>query len=524
LEVGDRVGEYVLDAKVGEGAFGEVWRARHRVFEDVQVALKLPRDARALGRLRDEGVLSRRVDADGAVRLLGIDLEHDPPYIALDYVEGETLRDVIRRGPVEPSRALAISRRVFGVLDAAHKAHVIHRDVKPENILIDRAGAAFLTDFGLAAALEAAPGLDLASSLGSGREKVVGTLRYLSPEQKDPRRAIDHRSDLYSAGLVLFETLTGTLPEGGEVPSDLLPGIDPGFDRVFTRCYARLERRYRSAAEAIAALDAIALRQESPIVLPVLRTERPPRDPPVRSPEGMPNLIGWDEARTILRVSDADLHRFVDCGSISRVGHAGQLFFRRHEVVDLRGRLRRVITPTGLAHYVSPRPARPPVVLPAPAPVTPAWLRVERPAPLRPAGPFPRALAFLVDALAIGAFVVLFGTDLFAGPAMLLAYAFGGPQLVIAPGVVDAGSVACLAFLYFAVIGGILGRTFGKWLFGLKVVDPSGEPIGVGRSAARALGYVVSAIPLGLGFVGMALHPEYRGFHDLVADSLVVYE
>ncbi|HZU99308.1 MAG TPA: protein kinase [Planctomycetota bacterium] len=537
IDVGDPIGEYVLEAKLGEGSFGEVWRARHRVLDDVAVALKFPRDPRALVRLRDEGLAARRVEAEGVVKLVGLDLDHDPPYLALELVEGGSLRDLIAKGPLPVERAVAIARRIFSALAAAHEKNVIHRDVKPENILIDEGGEAYLTDFGLAAALESDGSCQL-GSLGSKPKGVVGTLRYLSPEQKDPSRGIDARSDIYSAGLVLFEMLTGALPEGGEVPSDLVPGIDEGLDKVFKRCYARLERRYMSARDVVAALDRVLERREAkkaPVRLP--EPTRPglvsgARDPRLLrahepSPEGMPNLIGWEEARAILRISDLDLTRFVDRGAIARVPHGGRLLFRRSDVVDVKNRMRRILSPEGIDYYVLPKPvlaprASEPTFVETVANVAPfPWLK---PPPVRPAGALVRSFAFGVDLLSVAALAVVLGTELFAGPAILLAFVLGGSEACLAPGFVDAASVAVLAFLYWSMSTGLTGRTFGKWLFGLKVIDAHGAPIGVGRAAARTLGYVVSATPLGLGFLGVLFHPEHRGFHDLVADSLVVHD
>ncbi len=546
IDVGDRVGEYVLEAKLGSGSFGEVYRARHRALEGVLVAIKLPRDPRALARLLDEGVLARRVESDAAVKAIGLDLDHDPPYLAMQYIDGESLRATLERGALPPRRALDVARRVFGALAAAHDAKVIHRDVKPENILIDQAGNAFLGDFGLAAALDAGDGTQDLGSLGSQRApSIVGTLRYLSPEQRDSRRSIDERSDLYSAGLVFFEMLTGALPEGGELPSDLVPNLDKGFDAIFQKCYARLERRFKSAREVLAALDRLTERLDAPKLAAeiVKRAALAPtvagfvagaRDPrllraaPEKSPVGDPNLIDWEEARAVMRVHDFDLHRFVDRGAIARVSHQGRLLFRRSDVVDLKNRLRRILTPEGLDYYVLPKP-------PAPRkPEAPAlvetltntasmpWLAASN--KIRPAGALVRSFAVGVDALAVAALAVVVGTEVFSGPALLMTWVVGGSQLCLTPGVLDAASVSVLAFLYFSVLTGLVGRTFGKWLFGLRVIDPQGEPIGLGRSAARTLGYVVSATPLGLGFLGMIVHPEHRGFHDLVADSLVAHE
>ena len=520
---GDRIGEYVLERPLGRGSFGEVWQARHRVLDATLVAIKLPRDARALARLRDEGALSRRVESDAAVKLVGLDLEHDPPYLALQFVDGGSLRQTLEGGALPPRRALYVAQRVFSALRAAHEAKVIHRDVKPENILIDRSGTAFLTDFGLAAAIDARGSSGLGSLGSHGAGAVAGTLRYLSPEQRDPARGVDERSDLYSAGLVLFEMLTGTLPEGGEVPSDLVPGLEKGFDHVFSRCYARLERRFRNAASVLEALS----RLEERLLVPAPRPREGLRPVvvarPAHRPSSDPNLIPWEEARAILRVQERDLQAFVERAALVRVPHEGRLLFRRSDVVDLRGRLRRIVTPSGLDFCIVPPPPRPVRPEPRPAPPEPyPWAPV--PDRLRPAGALVRAFAFGIDALVIAALAAVLGTELFAGPALVVAYAAGGPDFFLAPGMVDAASLGVLAFLYFSLTIGLAGRTFGKWLFGLRVTDPSGEPIGLGRAAARTLGYAVSATPLGLGFLGVVLHPEHRGFHDLVADSVVTHE
>jgi uncharacterized RDD family membrane protein YckC len=559
IDTGLRVGEYVVEAKLGEGSFGEVWRARHHAFDDVLVALKIPRNARALARLRDEGLFVRRVQAEGAVKIVGLDADSDPPYLALQYVDGESLRDAIRRGPIPPQIAIAIARRILGVLGAAHGIKIIHRDVKPENILIDRTGIAFLADFGLATAIEDARTITLASSLGSARgASVVGTLRYMAPEQKDPRRGVDHRADIYALGLVLFEMLAGTLPEGGEVPTDLVPALDPALDDVFRRCYARRERRYASAAEAIAALDAITERHETrrreAEEARAARAARPVVEIPaatdtvegtktpfgLRSPAGSPNLIAWDEARALLRVSGHELLRLVDGGSIARVAHAGALYFRRQDAVELRHRLRRVATPDGIELRVLPllRPMGPAVRLESASQgARPAGVSAPRPAqvlrapnPLhdRAAGALVRAAAFGVDATLVAVVAALLGSDVFAAPAILLAHVVGGPHLAAEvardPVVLDVASIVAVGLAYFTLLTGLLGRTLGKWLLGLRVVGVSGEPLGVGRSAARALGYVVSATPFGLGFLSVALDPEHRGFHDIVADSLVIHE
>src|SRR5262249_37889694 len=111
---------------------------------------------------------------------------------------------------------------------------------------------------------------------------------------------------------------------------------------------------------------------------------------------------------------------------------------------------------------------------------------------------------------------------------ILAAHLAGGSHLATAvahtPAVLDGASIVFVALLYFTFLTAGFGRTLGKWLLGLRVVGLSGEPIGVARPAARALGYIVSATPFGLGLLCIALDADHRGFHDIVADSRVVHE
>lgn len=260
LRPGDRVSEYVLEERVGHGGFGDVWRARHHVWKDRLVAVKVPADAAKARVLKREGAIQEVVRHPNAVEVLGLDPEHDPPYLVMEFVDGESLRARLdRERRLAPADALTIARDVLSGLAAAHERGVVHRDLKPENVLLARGGPAKITDFGLGRMRdEERERLVLSGALDDTRDLgIEGTLAYMAPEQHEPGRPIDARADVYAFGILLFEMLTGARPEGGEAPSDLVAGLDPRIDAIFRRCYCRLEKRYKSGREALAALEPV---------------------------------------------------------------------------------------------------------------------------------------------------------------------------------------------------------------------------------------------------------------------------
>ena len=288
LKPGDRVGEWVLDALVGEGGFNAVWRAKHHVWADQLAAIKLPHDAEYVRALRKEGVWARKLDHPNIVRPLGFDPYSERPYLVMEYVPGVDLRKLLKdKGPMPPETAVSVMLPILAALGYAHERGFIHRDVKPENVLIherafeDPAGLAAdgvvkVTDFGLGAADNAVAmgpnqgqnsivfSTDLAGDRGRA---VVGTLDYMAPEQRAGGE-IDGRADLYACGVMLFELLTGERPAGTDVPSDVRSDLPKSLDDVFRRSYARLERRYETADEFAAALS-------KAVKVPTFATDQP---------------------------------------------------------------------------------------------------------------------------------------------------------------------------------------------------------------------------------------------------------
>ena len=205
-------GRYRLDAQIGTGGMSTVYRAFDSMLER-RVAVKLMHreiasDTDQLERFRREARAVAQLSHPHIVGVIDAGEEDGRPYIVFEYVEGETLKDRIRRmGRLPVDEAIAYAIEIARALGAAHARHIVHRDVKPQNVLIDEEGSAKVTDFGIARSL------DEEGLTADGR--VLGTTDYVSPEQ-----ALGHdvngQSDIYSLGVVLFEMLTGDVPFHGE--------------------------------------------------------------------------------------------------------------------------------------------------------------------------------------------------------------------------------------------------------------------------------------------------------------------
>ncbi|MGB7161512.1 MAG: serine/threonine-protein kinase [Tepidisphaeraceae bacterium] len=264
---GQRVGEYVLDEPLGSGTFGQVWRARHHVWLDQLVAVKIPTDPQYLRNLQREGAAIHGLVHPNIVRAIAFDPYADPAYLAMEYVPGTNLRTLIAAKSLGAKDAVAILRQVLAGLKHAHEKGIVHRDVKPENILVhERAngegyateGVVKVTDFGLgrAASEGAMASIAFSGSLNDPKARdLAGTLDYMPPEVRGGSAQADGRADLYACGVVLYEMLTGERPAGTEVPSDVNPQSPRQLDDVFRRAYARLEKRFASADEFLAALS-----------------------------------------------------------------------------------------------------------------------------------------------------------------------------------------------------------------------------------------------------------------------------
>ncbi|WP_010539711.1 Stk1 family PASTA domain-containing Ser/Thr kinase [Dietzia alimentaria] len=260
-------GRYEIGDILGFGGMSEVRRGRDTVLgRDVAVKIMRPelaRDETFYQRFRREAQNSASLNHPSIVAIYDQGEERTDagslPYIVMEVVEGDTLRDIVRMdGPMEPERALGVMADVCGALDFSHKKGIIHRDVKPANIMISRDGAVKVMDFGIARAVS-----DSSSTL-TNTSSVLGTAQYLSPEQARGE-TVDARSDLYSAGCVLYEMVAGEPPFTGESPvavayqhvrespqppSTVNPDVSRYVDAVVMQSMAKNpENRYDSAGD-----------------------------------------------------------------------------------------------------------------------------------------------------------------------------------------------------------------------------------------------------------------------------------
>jgi eukaryotic-like serine/threonine-protein kinase len=263
-------GRYQILSLAGAGAMGSVYRARDTELGEI-VALKflrpeLVQSPEILERFRREVRLARRVAHRHVARVYDIGEHGRDRFLTMAFIEGESLRAVLRRTrPLPVARALSLARDVCEGLAAAHAVGVIHRDLKPDNVMIASDGNVAITDFGIArSALGGEEGAT--ATLGSA----IGTPAYMAPEQVEGARDVDERADLYALGVMLFEMLTGELPFSGPSvmtiaaarldrpppdPRSLRPSLDPPLADLVLRCMARYPRhRFASASELHAAL------------------------------------------------------------------------------------------------------------------------------------------------------------------------------------------------------------------------------------------------------------------------------
>ncbi|MDO4784520.1 MAG: Stk1 family PASTA domain-containing Ser/Thr kinase [Propionibacteriaceae bacterium] len=249
---------YELEQIIGRGGMAEVWKARdNRLHRDVAVKrlrVDLASDATFQARFRREAQAAAGLNHPNIVSVYDTGEEIDPksdihvPYIVMEYVDGVTLREVLRDGrKILPERALEFTQGVLDALSYSHRAGIVHRDIKPANVMLTNAGAVKVMDFGIARAVA-----DTSATM-TQTAAVIGTAQYLSPEQARGEK-VDARSDIYSAGCLLYELLVGRPPFIGDspvsvayqhvreipvAPSTLDPEITPAMDAIVLKALAK---------------------------------------------------------------------------------------------------------------------------------------------------------------------------------------------------------------------------------------------------------------------------------------------
>jgi eukaryotic-like serine/threonine-protein kinase len=262
---------YRVEHMLGEGGMGTIYKAWDKELERT-VALKLirrdlVRDPDVTRRFKQELLLASKISHRNILRIHDLgDGPGDTKFISMAFVDGQDLSQLLKKdGKLPLQRALNIARQLCAALDAAHAEGVVHRDLKPQNILVDQHDHVYVSDFGLAKSLESDLGMTLTGQF-------LGTPRYMSPEQAEIR-PVDHRTDLYAFGLILCEMVTGNLPfertqstmqmmyqrvhETPKDPRRLNPDLPEYLARIIQKCLERdVDLRYQSATELLADLDA----------------------------------------------------------------------------------------------------------------------------------------------------------------------------------------------------------------------------------------------------------------------------
>ena len=283
LSAGQRVTHYEILSLVGEGGMGEVYLARDTTLGR-RVALKLlpdyfVRDESRMRRFKQEARAASVLSHPNICVIHEVSETGGRPFIAMEYVEGPTLRQRLTKGPLVAREAVDIAIQIADALSAAHDAGIIHRDIKPENVLLRHDGYAKVLDFGLAKLSDRPEGFDSQTATTLLRTStpglVMGTVAYMSPEQARGV-SIDNRTDIWSLGVVLYEMLSGRVPFEGETPTDIVvgivqkeqpplaeavPALPPELDRIVRKTLRKdRDERYQLAKEL--ALDLRSLRHE----------------------------------------------------------------------------------------------------------------------------------------------------------------------------------------------------------------------------------------------------------------------
>ena len=262
-------GRYEVLERIGAGGMAIVYKAKDLLLNRV-VTIKVLReqfvtDEDFIRRFRREAQSAASLSHPNIVSVYDVGKEEDTEYIVMEYVEGRNLKEIIREfAPLSSDQTINLARQITGAIQNAHEHHIIHRDIKPHNILVTADGHAKVTDFGIARAVS--------SATVTHTGDIIGSVHYLSPEQAKGLQS-NEQSDIYSLGIVLYELLTGKVPYDGEtpiaialkhlqeqpvLPSKLNPKIEKELEAVVMRAIAKSpEQRYLSTKDLLEDLDHI---------------------------------------------------------------------------------------------------------------------------------------------------------------------------------------------------------------------------------------------------------------------------
>jgi serine/threonine protein kinase len=244
-----KIGPYLLTGKIGQGGIAEIFKARQESLNrDVAIKIlfsKFCDDEEVLRRFERESVVIARLNHPNIVHVIDKGKAGSRYYFVMEYVDGTSMREVIDSTKIPRRTKLEMLAHVCKALDYAHKNGVIHRDIKPANILVDREGNPMVADFGIAQIVGTGDG-DV-----TGSDMVMGTLAYMSPEQKISTTNVDQTTDIYAMGVIIYEILTGKKPLGRfKMPSELDNTVAVEYDVIIQRCLAQEPKdRFQSATD-----------------------------------------------------------------------------------------------------------------------------------------------------------------------------------------------------------------------------------------------------------------------------------
>ncbi|MCA1560941.1 MAG: serine/threonine protein kinase, partial [Acidobacteria bacterium] len=279
---GSRLGPYEILSLIGAGGMGEVYRAHDpRLGRDVAIKV-LPAvfsaDSDRLRRFEQEARAAAALNHPNILAVYDVGTHDGAPYVVSELLAGTPLREALAKGALPVRKAVEYAVQIATGLAAAHERGIVHRDLKPENLFVTSDGRAKILDFGIAKLIEAGPGagatVPATRTAGTTPGIVLGTVGYMSPEQVRAQ-PVDHRSDIFSFGAVLYELLSGRRPFEGDTPADTMSAIlnddprelmtvsggvvSPTLDRITRHCLEKEpNRRFQSARDLAFDLEAVS--------------------------------------------------------------------------------------------------------------------------------------------------------------------------------------------------------------------------------------------------------------------------
>ncbi len=259
--------ELEIIEQVGTGGMGVVYKAKQKQLDRL-VAVKLVRpdlcgDPAFAERFTREARAMARLSHPAIINVFDFGQRENFYFFIMEFVDGANLRQLVRSGELDSKAALTVVPQICEALQYAHDEGIVHRDIKPENIMLDRSGRVKIADFGLAKLIKPQPD----DFTLTGTKQVMGTPHYMAPEQFEHPTDVDHRADIYSVGVVIYEMLTGELPLGRFAPPSERVQVDVRLDEIVLRALEKEpERRYQQVTEIKTGLEGVSATSAGPAV------------------------------------------------------------------------------------------------------------------------------------------------------------------------------------------------------------------------------------------------------------------